>query len=394
MRFTFLALGLALALPARASELGTALEAAFARSPEASAAQAASAEFGARAERAERWTAGAPALAGSYKSDQWQDDRGLRETELGVSVPLWLPGERAASRAFAEDGRRRSETELAALRLALAGELRSALWTLEAARAEAELAEQRLALAKTLAEDIARQVQAGEKAESDRLLVLSERLGAERTLAEARLAAQVAETAWRRMTGLPPVIASVETRATAPEPEAHPVLRALAAARVETKAELELARASGRESPSLGVAATRERAERNLPNESSLTLSFSLPLGEHAEQGEREARLNTRLAELDARYVQTRDSLALERTAAESALEQAERVTALAAEARTLAVANREHARRALSLGELSLIDFNRIDALAFEAERGARLAETALGLAVARLNQVFGVLP
>lgn len=399
MHFSFitpgvLALSMAVAFPVQASALREALDAAVARSAEAEGARVRGADIEARRERAGRWLAGPPELAGSYKSDAWADDRGLSEAELGVSVPLWLPGQRAASRAYAEDGQARSETGRIALRLALAGELRDSLWRVAASDAEAELARARVAWTRELAEDMARQVKAGEKAETDRLLAVTEQLAAERAAAEAEQTARAAQSLWRRLTGREPLAPEPETVAAAGEPDAHPALAALAAARREAKSALALAEADDRDAPSVGLAATRERAERNLPSESSLTLSFNIPLGARAEQGERHAELAARLAELDAEYVLTRDRLVLERADAERSLALAEQAARLAAEQRRLALQNRAHARRALGLGEIALLDFNRIDTLAFEAERGARLAELAVGAARARLNQALGVLP
>ena len=66
-----------------------------------------------------------------------------------------------------------SQRSIAATRLAGAGELRTALWTLYLVHSEAEVAVERLVAAAKLEDDVNRRGKVGEMARRDLLLVLS-----------------------------------------------------------------------------------------------------------------------------------------------------------------------------------------------------------------------------
>ncbi len=74
-------------------------QAAWARQPEARAVSARRDAALARQEAAASLFAEPPSAFGSLKSDQATENHGGREYEIGVSMPLWLPGERARTQA-------------------------------------------------------------------------------------------------------------------------------------------------------------------------------------------------------------------------------------------------------------------------------------------------------
>ena len=79
-----------------------ALDAAWARSAESAAAVAAAQSAGAEQAAARAWLPGAPVLEVGWRTDQFNRNAGARESELGVALPLWLPGQRLASAQQAE----------------------------------------------------------------------------------------------------------------------------------------------------------------------------------------------------------------------------------------------------------------------------------------------------
>jgi cobalt-zinc-cadmium efflux system outer membrane protein len=93
---------------------------------------------------AESWFPAAPKIDAFHRTDRWNSDLGNQESEIGISIPLWLPGQKAARRSLAEADGEENEGDIQATRLAVAGELRRALWTLVMARSEAEIAAERL----------------------------------------------------------------------------------------------------------------------------------------------------------------------------------------------------------------------------------------------------------
>ena len=81
--------------------LRQAFEAAWARQPEALALQARRDAARAQQGAAKAWTPEPAALELSNKTDRMGNNNGAREVEVGIAVPLWLPGERGSSAALA-----------------------------------------------------------------------------------------------------------------------------------------------------------------------------------------------------------------------------------------------------------------------------------------------------
>ena len=77
-------------------------DAAWARQPEAMALQARRDAARAQQSAATAWTPEPAALEISNRTDRLNSNQGAREFEVGVAVPLWLPGERGRSAALAE----------------------------------------------------------------------------------------------------------------------------------------------------------------------------------------------------------------------------------------------------------------------------------------------------
>ncbi|HRD86388.1 MAG TPA: TolC family protein, partial [Rubrivivax sp.] len=159
---------------AQADTLRQIFDKAWQLAPQARAAEARRGEAEASRGVAQSLLAGAPQITIGQRSDRWNDDLGKRENEVALALPLWLPGQRSAQAAVAAADGSATEQGITAARLALAGELRSALWNLILARNEAAITGQRLAALLKLEEDVARRVKAGDAARTDLLLAQQE----------------------------------------------------------------------------------------------------------------------------------------------------------------------------------------------------------------------------
>src|SRR5690606_974698 len=108
--------------------LAQAVDAAWARS-----ARSVEASGQARRAVAERSAASAllaspPALEIGVIGNRQRSHESSRETELGLALPLWLPGQRAARIGAAEAGNAVAAEAAAAGRLRIAGLVREAVW--------------------------------------------------------------------------------------------------------------------------------------------------------------------------------------------------------------------------------------------------------------------------
>jgi cobalt-zinc-cadmium efflux system outer membrane protein len=158
----------------QAETLREVFESAWANSPQGRTAEAKRDEVAASRSVAESWFPAAPKIDAFHRTDRWNSDLGNQESEVGISIPLWLPGQKAARRSLAEADGAENEGDIQATRLAVAGELRRALWMLIMARSEAEVAAEPLQTALALEADVGRRLKVGEIARSDLLLARQE----------------------------------------------------------------------------------------------------------------------------------------------------------------------------------------------------------------------------
>jgi outer membrane protein, heavy metal efflux system len=378
--------------PAPALSWAQALDAAVQRAREAGEATA---ELGrAQAERRvvdEPWAA-PPALGAAFRTGRSPGNGSLRETELGVAWPLWLPGQRQARAAAADASVLAAQRSADAARLRIAGQLRDTALAVAAQEAEMQQALLQARLVKALAEDVERRVRAGDLARADAMAANAELLQAQAQQQEAGLRLQQARDRWLLLTGLAAVPAWQDaSRANAASAE-HPDL-ALAAAQVErARRRLDAAEKSRRDPPEVGVSVRREADASGSANSAGVTLRLPFATGDRNAVALAQARSELDLAVADEERVRTR--LALESRAAGQQLEGASQQ--LAAE-RARAALLRERAgliEKSFRAGETALPELLRALAAAAQADAAVVRQQAALAQAEARLAQSLGVLP
>jgi outer membrane protein, heavy metal efflux system len=368
-----------------------ALEAAWQRSQER-------VETRTQVERAEaaRTAAGAPwaappTLELDHRSGPSAGNGSVRESELGVTVPVWLPGQRQSRTQAADAEIQAAQRSAEAARLRLGAELQQVALAVAAQDAEVRQAELETRLMQTLSEDVERRVRAGDLARADAMAARAELLQAQANQQGATQRLQQARDRWQLLTGLrgiPPVPVHAPTAV----PGEHPEISA-AAARVErARRQLQVAERSRRDPPEVGVRVRRDADNTGASNSVGVSLriplasaSLSAPLLAQA-RGELELALN------DERRI--RDRLQLESQAARLQVDGATRQ--LEAE-RARAALLRERAQlidRSFRAGESALPDLLRALAAAAQADAAVLRQQAALNQAQARLSQSLGILP
>ncbi len=378
--------------------LAAALEAAWQR-----AVAARESEGQRRRADAERSVAGSlwaapPALELSHRNDRWQRNAGNRETEVGVSVPLWLPGQRSARAAAADAAASQAGAAERAARLRLAGELREAAWSLAALSAEAAQGDaQAGALAQVLT-DVERRVRAGDLARADALAAEAELLAARAQQAEATQRVQAAHTRWKLLTGMTamPDTATAGTAgdSAAVPPALHPELEHASQTNEQARKRLDLLRQSRRDAPELTLGMRHDVPGRAEATQNSLVVGLRLPFGTDDRNRPLEAAA---LSELE--IAQTTEQRLSERLEAEqAAAHETVRAVQAQADAETArAKLLRERATlidQSFRAGETPLPDLLRALAAAAQADGAVARQTAALGLARARLQQALGLLP
>jgi outer membrane protein TolC len=340
---------------------------------------------------------GAPTLELSHRDDRLQSNAGRRETEIGVVVPMWLPGQRSARAGTADAAAAQALAAEQAARLRLAGELREAAWQLAALLAEAGQVDTQAQALKQLADDVGRRVRAGDLARADALAAQAEQLAASALQADVRQRLQAARSRWTLLTGLaeaPDLRAAAGIDGGDTAAPNHPELRLASQATDLARKRAELTRHSRRDAPELSLGVRQDTPGRAESSSSSLVVGLRLPFGTDGRNLPLEAAALTDLdlAETHEQRLRERldSDLAVARDAQRSAAAQLEAENARAGLLRERATL----IEKSFQAGETPLPELLRALAAAAQADSAVARQTAALGLAQARLQQALGVLP
>jgi len=338
-----------------------------------------------------------PSLELSHRNDRLQRNTGQQEIEIGVTVPLWLPGQRAAHASTADAAAARAQAAEQVARLQLSGELREAAWLIAAVQAQVAEADSQAQALLQLADDVDRRVRAGDLARVDALVARAELLTASALQSEVRQRLQAARARWTLLTGLtaaPDLTAATIADAAPSTAVPHPEQQLASLSAELARKRLDQTRLSRRDAPELTVGLLHEVPGRGQASQGSLVVGLRLPLGTDDRNRPLEAAA---LAELDVAQTQEqrlRERLDSDIGAARAAQRSAEaQLGAETARARLL----RERATlidKSFRAGESPLPDLLRALAAAAQADSAVARQNAALGLARAHLQQTLGILP
>ena len=384
---------LAAAAPAQvgpASTLGEATERAFVRLPELAASQALREQVAAQRRAAGGLFVGPPVVSGDVEIG----DEGLSEQEASVSAGLRWPGEGRAGRLAADRAGELGAATLAEARLQVAGEVRTAWWTLAAAEAALAVEQEQVRIADQERDAVARLVTAGVQARRDLLLAEAERAAVRGRLSTAEAEAVAARAAYQALAGPTPASFPPEPPAPVPGVEAHPAVRAATAraAAAEARANLLRFATRGRIEGRLGV--RREKRDARDGFENALLVGIDVPIGrdysataESAAARSEALRASAEAARLQARIAAERAAGSGRVTVSRRAVEEAQ----IRREALAQALALTERGRRE---GEIGFVEVLRARQALSAAERDLAAARIAAAAAVSNYNQALGVLP
>ena len=376
-------------------------DAAWARQPEALALQARRDAARARQKAAQSWTPEPAALELSNKTDRLNRNQGARELEVGVAVPLWLPGERSKSAALADAEEAAIESRASAAQLRVAAAVRDAWWQWQRARIEAESARDQLDNTRRIAADVARRTRAGDLARADQHQAEGAVAAAESGLAQAEAALAAARQQLRALAGRAPAATETAGAAIEPDPgtasaetDAHPVLQELRDRAAVAEGSAALAAAQSRANPELMLATTRDRGAFGESSQQTLTLGLRIPFGGGPRHDARSASARAEATEAQAQLALERERLGAEREAARVRVDASRTQLAAAERRATLARESRGFFDKSFRLGETDLPTRLRIEAEAAEAERQAARTRIELAAAISAWRQALGLLP
>jgi cobalt-zinc-cadmium efflux system outer membrane protein len=281
--------------------------------------------------------------------------------------------------------------------LQVAGELRELLWHVDELERSVAVAEQAASLSRRRIGVVDRMIEVGELASAEGLLVRREALAQEELLLESRAQLVDAWYLYRSLTGLerrPPALMEPVASLAERSLEEHPTMLLADAERARRAAAAEAAVKAARGQPSIVLGPRSERPFAGAEAADSFGIILSVPFGGGSHVRARSAPAVRAEAAAEAELARVRRALELARHDAEHELEVIRGLLGLSRERRDAATEYARLARTAFQGGELGLRELLRGEASALGAELELIRRESALGLAVARVNGAAGVLP
>ncbi len=338
-----------------------------------------------------------PALELAHRDDRLLTNAGALETNLGIALPLWLPGQKGARLEAAMAGKEAALAAREVARLRVAGLVREAVWHVTLQRAEVGLAQAQAQALETLAADVDRRVAAGDLARADALAARAQALAGATALAQAGVRLTVSLTRWQALTGLPDIPPADRT-ADPVDPrtpgEDHPMLQAARRDVDFQRRRLDAVNASGRSPPELLARIRRDMPSRADTARNSIGIALRLPLATDDRNAPLIAGAAADLELALAVEQRLRRQLQAEVDASRAEADAAERqVDGQQTRARLL----RERAllvERSFRAGETSLPEMLRVLSSAMQADAALERQRADAGLASARLQQALGIQP
>ena len=390
-----LATYVSIAAPAHSEGLHDAFEAAWNRQPASRATSYREEELAAKRNAASALIPESPSLNLGYRTDQPNQNTGIRELEGVLSLPMWVPAARDAAQSLAQAETDQFSSSLRAQRWRLAGELRESYWQARLTATELDVAQRKVDESVALAVDVERRVKAGDLARSDLNQARAAEQLARVALADARARSFRAAQAFFALTGMKVLPIVVEAPTARPrEVDGHPQLDANERVAITARARLGQATAATRDAPEIEIGMRRERGAFGEPYANSVIVGIKWPFATEARNQPRITAANAELIEAQAASQLERQKLGAEIDAAQVELEQAHAIEQLAAERFRLAADTQALLAKAFVLGELDLPARLRAENERFDAELALTRSRVEVGRAISRYNQAIGVLP
>jgi cobalt-zinc-cadmium efflux system outer membrane protein len=369
-------------------------DAAWARQPQAQALQARRDAARALQQAAKAWTPEPAALELSTQTDRLNRNQGALEVEVGVAVPLWLPGRRSRSAALADAENAATESRASAAQLRLAATVRDAWWQWQRAGIEAATEGGRLDNTRRIAADVAQRTKAGDLARADQHQADGAVAGAEASLAAARQQLRAIGGAAPASIDAVEALAEPESGAALADIEAHAELQELKDRAAVADRSAALTASQSRANPELLLATTRDRGASGDAAQQTITLALRIPFGGGPRVEARIAGARAEAAEVQAQLALQRERVFAVRESARLRVEGTRRQLDATERRARLARESRGFFDRSFSLGQTDLPTRLRIEAEANDAERQAARTRIELAAAISAWRQALGLLP
>ena len=377
--------------------LGQVVEATFENYPQGSVIAALKDESQALTQRADSLIAGYPLLYLQYIDDRYWSNQGIVQIQTGYQIPVWMWGQRSASRTVAEEAEKSANLYAIAIKHEIAGLVREALWNLKLMENRRGLALQVYDVSNQLFATVKRRVELGDLARSDELMAESDLLDKKSQLMVAEAEVMHARKAYSNLTRLDkaPQQFAEKRSGIAEIHEQHPAIAAANAVVERAQAEVEFTRLSKQgNQPSILVGTQHERFDKGGSFNNEANLVLQIPVGGEAWNAPFVAQANVALNQKFADRAALLRKLERALHEAEHNLEVDQATLEIANQRKQIAETHLRMSRLAFESGEIQLIDYLKIQATAQSAIRDALERAILVQKDTAFYNQVVGVVP
>ena len=379
--------------------IAEAFEITWSRQPEARSQIERQQALRAQQAAAQAWTPEPPSLELSSKSDSWRKQAGATEQTLGISMPLWLPGERRQGMVLIGAQMSAFELQTKAQQLQVAGLVRESWWALQRAHIDKELANDQLQSLLRIASDVQQRVRAGDLAQSDARQAEGAVASAESNLAQAEATLTAARQSLNTLVGAQtefkpatPLIAESEPKGA--QLDNHAALLSLQAKSDVAQQATQLALLKKRSNPELTLAKSRDRNTSAEPYGEKYTIGLRIPFGSGSRHDASVALAQAELTELQTQLALDKEQLNAQWHIAQAKVNAARLQLKATERWANLAQANRSSFEKSFRLGETDLPTRLRAEAEAAEAMRQASRIQIELAAAISQWRQAAGLLP
>ena len=372
------------------------VEKTYQRNPQIEVMQARLTHVNALSKSAQSLLSGDPSFSVSHYNDLIIDHDGMQEWEVGMDLPLWLPGQKAARQKSVEQQRSLVNASEPALKLQLAGIVREILWNIDLSKNQMTVAEQEWEVVKKLEQDVNKRVELGDLAQSDLILTQQESLSKEAAWRKAQQEYRHAQHRYDMITGLDVLPENFEEKSNGDLSISidHPALKEAHEKVSQSIAQRDQVLLEKRGNPSLFVGSRHERANSDEDFSNAFGLSFSMPFGLAAHTTPKVTAAEVDLTENRSQMEILHRELNISIQDASRELMATKEQYDFSRRQNELSKKNLAMSHKAFSLGESSLIELIRIQAQAFAVERDMHQKQLEVGLQTARLNQAKGIIP
>lgn len=373
------------------------IEATYQHYPQQAIVKAYEDEVQALEQRSTSWVAGYPMIYLQYIDDALISNKGISDIQSGYQIPIWMWGQKEASQKVTDQSSLAAERYAVALKHEIAGLVRNALWNIRITENRRELAQKILAVADELLRVVRRRVELGDMSKSDMLLAESDALEKKSLLMQAEAEVIHANKAYHSLTRtrLMPGRFEEQMARDLSLSDSHPALAAATASVERAQAEVDFVRLSKQgNQPTVLIGTDSTSVSRSREYGTGTNLVFQIPIGGddwHAPQvAQANVLLNEKLAQREALHRQ------LEKAAheAEHILDLDQKALVVASRRKEIAEEQLRMSKIALENGEISMIDYLKIQTTAQTALRDAAERKILVLKDISTLHQAVGISP